>query len=37
MRVLLGINGDTDDGWRQRYRVSSILPQLENKAPFNKS
>lgn len=32
MRVLLGINGDTDDGWRERYRVS-IVPQFENRIP----
>jgi len=32
MRVLLGINGDTDDGWRERYRVS-IIPQYDFKAP----
>lgn len=39
MRILLGINGDTDDGWRERYRVSNVsnVSQFENKAPFNKA
>lgn len=31
MRVLLGINGDTEDGWRERYRVS-IIPQFDYRA-----
>ena len=31
MRILLGINGDTDDGWRERYRVARSPTKTENK------
>lgn len=39
MRVLLGLNGDTEDGWRERYRVErvpAILAGITEKVPEKK-
>jgi len=29
MRVLLGIIGDSDDGWRERYRIDRVPARTE--------
>jgi hypothetical protein len=29
LRVLLGLNGDNDDGWRERYRVERVPVQVQ--------
>lgn len=31
MRVILGINGDNDDGWRERYRIARSPVKAEVK------